>query len=196
MPKPQIPTVLMEMLQAHSLNSTTLLDRILWIDGDSTVKPPFIIETITKGNTVKNLYVDEVTKDIKQFNINVTSKYRIYIKEELHSLNFDWNIPNEYKKIDVVDYIANMLEPQICDLVDRNAREERIALELQMFKQLGLFDTIKALIYIINTFIEKDIVWGVGRGSSVSSYLLYVIGVHDVDSFHYNLDITEFLRTT
>jgi len=184
------------MLQAHSHNSTTLSDRILWIDGDSTVKPPFIIETVTKGNTVKNLYVDEVTKDIKQFNLNVTSKNRIRIKEELQPLNFDWDIPDEYKTIDLVDYIAGILEPQVADLADRGAREERIASELILFNKMGLFDTIKVLIYIINTFIEKDIVWGVGRGSSVSSYLLYVIGVHDVDSFHYNLDITEFLRTT
>ena len=35
---------------------------------------------------------------------------------------------------------------------------------------------------------------GVGRGSSVASYILYLIGVHRIDSIKYNLDWKEFLR--
>jgi len=41
---------------------------------------------------------------------------------------------------------------------------------------------------------KNNLVWGVGRGSSVSSYLLYLIGVHKVDSYKYRLDIKEFLK--
>jgi DNA polymerase III alpha subunit len=41
---------------------------------------------------------------------------------------------------------------------------------------------------------ENDIVWGVGRGSSVASYTLYLIGVHKIDSIKYELDINEFLK--
>jgi DNA polymerase III alpha subunit len=37
-------------------------------------------------------------------------------------------------------------------------------------------------------------VWGVGRGSSVASYVLFLIGVHRIDSMKYNLDYKEFLR--
>ena len=48
--------------------------------------------------------------------------------------------------------------------------------------------------YIIDTLRENNIVWGVGRGSSVSSYMLYLIGVHKVDSIKYNLNINEFIR--
>jgi DNA polymerase III alpha subunit len=40
----------------------------------------------------------------------------------------------------------------------------------------------------------NNIIWGVGRGSSVASYVLYLLEVHRVDSMYYNLDIREFLR--
>jgi DNA polymerase III alpha subunit len=38
------------------------------------------------------------------------------------------------------------------------------------------------------------VLWGVGRGSSVASYCLYILGVHKVDSIKYELDIHEFLK--
>ena len=50
------------------------------------------------------------------------------------------------------------------------------------------------LIYIIETMRKHELVWGVGRGSSVASYVLYLLGVRKVDSLKYNLDIKEFLK--
>jgi DNA polymerase III alpha subunit len=47
---------------------------------------------------------------------------------------------------------------------------------------------------MVDTFREEKIVWGVGRGSSVASYVLYLLGVHKVDSLKYNLNVDEFLR--
>ena len=55
----------------------------------------------------------------------------------------------------------------------------------------NLFPVLKVLIYIIDTMRKNNLVWGIGRGSSVASYVLYLIGVHKVDS-KYNLDIKEF----
>jgi DNA polymerase III alpha subunit len=37
-------------------------------------------------------------------------------------------------------------------------------------------------------------IWGVGRGSSVASNVLYLLGVHRIDSMFYELDSREFLR--
>jgi DNA polymerase III alpha subunit len=53
---------------------------------------------------------------------------------------------------------------------------------------------LKAMKYLVDTFRENNIVWGVGRGSSVASYALYLIGVHKVDSVKYELPITEFFK--
>jgi len=63
-----------------------------------------------------------------------------------------------------------------------------------MYKERNLFPVLQLLIYIIDTMRKHKLVWGVGRGSSVSSYLLYILGIHKVDSYKYRLDITEFLK--
>ena len=48
--------------------------------------------------------------------------------------------------------------------------------------------------YLVDTMTQNQVIWGVGRGSSVASYVLYKLEVHRIDSLHYNLDVTEFLR--
>ena len=47
---------------------------------------------------------------------------------------------------------------------------------------------------LVDVSKENNIVLGVGRGSSVASYILYLLGIHKVDSLAYNLDIKEFLK--
>jgi DNA polymerase III alpha subunit len=63
-----------------------------------------------------------------------------------------------------------------------------------MFRARNLFPVLQLLIYIVDTMRKHNIVWGVGRGSSVASYCLYLIGVHKIDSLKYNLNIREFLK--
>jgi DNA polymerase III alpha subunit len=48
--------------------------------------------------------------------------------------------------------------------------------------------------YVVDTLRANNVVWGVGRGSSVASYVLFIIGVHKIDSVKYDLDWREFLR--
>ena len=50
------------------------------------------------------------------------------------------------------------------------------------------------LIYFVDTIRANNVVWGVGRGSSVSSFCLFLIGVHKINPLLYNLDYREFLR--
>jgi len=57
-----------------------------------------------------------------------------------------------------------------------------------------LFDLLKFLTYLVDVMRENNIIWGVGRGSSVSSFVLYKLGVHRIDSMYYKLEIDEFLR--
>jgi len=48
--------------------------------------------------------------------------------------------------------------------------------------------------YVVDTLRSNSIVWGVGRGSSVASYVLFIIGVHKIDSVKYKLAINEFFK--
>ena len=73
-------------------------------------------------------------------------------------------------------------------------QRKRVDEELTLFIQHGMFDLLFYLKYLVDTMRQNNIVWGVGRGSSVASYVLYLIGVHKIDSIKYDLDIKEFLK--
>jgi DNA polymerase III alpha subunit len=66
--------------------------------------------------------------------------------------------------------------------------------ELILYQERNLFDLLRFLKYLIDTLKKNKIVWGVGRGSSVASYVLYLLGVHKINSLYYDLDIKEFLK--
>jgi DNA polymerase III alpha subunit len=63
-----------------------------------------------------------------------------------------------------------------------------------MFQERNLFDLLRYLKYLVDTLRANNMIWGVGRGSSVASYVLYLLGVHRIDSMFYDLDAREFLR--
>jgi DNA polymerase III alpha subunit len=104
----------------------------------------------------------------------------------------DFNIPQHYKDIDVEEYIISLIPES--KGVGSNPATARVEMELAQYKARNLFPVLQLLIYIIDTLRMNDVVWGVGRGSSVASYVLYLLGVHKVDSLKYNLDIREFLK--
>jgi DNA polymerase-3 subunit alpha len=95
-------------------------------------------------------------------------------------------MPEKYFKMDVAKYIL--------DLCTTQEQLQRVGDELMLFLEKDLFEVLKLLIYISDTAKKNNIVLGVGRGSSVSSYVLYLIGIHKVDSMLYDLDIKEFLK--
>lgn len=136
----------------------------------------------------QNIQDTEFVSDVvEQFNSNATELDLEYISDHI-DYNTDFLIPQHYKEIDVEEYIrarARMEAPDIAARVEH---------ELALFKARNLYPVLQLMIYIVDTMRKYDIVWGVGRGSSVASYCLYLIGVHKIDSIKYNLDIKEFLK--
>ena len=57
-----------------------------------------------------------------------------------------------------------------------------------------MIPVLKTMKYVVDTLRANNVVWGVGRGSSVSSYVLFIIGVHKIDSVKYKLPINEFFK--
>ncbi len=100
----------------------------------------------------------------------------------------DFAIPQRYKELDVEGFLTSIVEDA------DPGRQARVAEELELFRARNLFPVLQTLIYIVDTMRKHNIVWGIGRGSSVASYCLYLIGVHRIDSYKYNLDIHEFLK--
>jgi DNA polymerase III alpha subunit len=97
-----------------------------------------------------------------------------------------WHMPTQYQDLDIAAYILS--------LCTTDAQLTRVAEELVLFQDQNLFELLKYLKYLTDVIHENRIVCGVGRGSSVASYVLYLLGVHRIDSMRYGLDIREFLR--
>ena len=91
------------------------------------------------------------------------------------------------------DYCPNLVE-MLYGMCSTPEQTDRVSKELELYIQHGMFDLLYYLKYLVDTMRENKIVWGVGRGSSVASYVLYLIGIHKVDSIKYELDIHEFLK--
>ena len=110
----------------------------------------------------------------------------------------NWHMPEEYKQIDLTEYlferVAEHMQIAPCDFVYSSNAWKRTEYELQLFEQRGMYPVLRFLIYLVDVCDKNDVVLGVGRGSSVASYILYLIGVHKVNSLYYDLDIKEFLK--
>jgi hypothetical protein len=108
------------------------------------------------------------------------------VEEFDQTLQKNWHMPKEYKELDIAAYILGLCKEE--------HELQRVGEELILYQERDLFDLLRYLKYLIDTLRKNNIVWGVGRGSSVASYVLFLIGVHKIDSLYYELSIDEFLK--
>ena len=184
----------MVLTKAALVYNTQLANRVLWYDGQSAFDPDQILELIERYD-VK--HVVREADIIHTYNRNVPKSQEITVKASCDPLTVDWNIPTEYKTLDMLSYLADRHATITASLspAEATARELRLVSELVKYQTFGLVDVLRTITWVINTLTDDHVVWGVGRGSSVSSYVLYVLGVHDVDSYAYDLDIDDFLHS-
>lgn len=97
-----------------------------------------------------------------------------------------WHMPEEYKQLDIAAYVLG--------LCNTEAELQRVGEELLLYQERDLFNLLRYLKYLVDVMTVNQVIWGVGRGSSVASYVLYKMGVHRIDSMYYDLDPSEFLR--
>lgn len=175
------------------LYSTELQGRRLWFDGDSTFNVDNILFAMQKHEV---RYVNEITPQVVAYNRNVLPNERLTVKTECKPLTRYWTIPDDYKTMDMIECVFDRHDEMVGRFPEheRTAREQRLAEEMCKYQEFGFNDVLRAITYVINTLTDHKQIWGVGRGSSVSSYVLFVLGVHDVDSFKYELDIDDFLH--
>lgn len=130
-----------------------------------------IINTLDSENFPKLELYNHIDNSIENFDI----EHQTY-----------WFMPDKYKNLDIVEYLLTLCSTDI--------ELERIGVELVLYQERNLFDLLRYLKYLVDTMRENNIVWGVGRGSSVASYVLFLLGVHKIDSIKYELPISEFLK--
>ena len=163
-------------------------------------------QTYTTSNELCDLLYKNPTLDISLFQVEDSIEYNRSVAElhaeldlldSYHSISqtveeFDrvlqtnWRMPKEYKELDIAAYVLGLCKEE--------HELQRVGEELILYQERDLFDLLRYLKYLIDTLRKNNIVWGVGRGSSVASYVLFLIGVHKIDSLYYNLNIDEFLK--
>ena len=99
----------------------------------------------------------------------------------------NWLMPDEYKTLDIEAWLFEQSPPW-------DPEHTRVTEELNAYKERNMLNLLRWLKYFVDTCSKEGVVWGIGRGSSVASYILFLIGVHNIDSIKYNLDWREFLR--
>jgi len=135
---------------------------------------------------------DEIEKFNSAMEAQGLSPLQKYIPLDVDQKTFDgvcqseWFMPDEYKNMNISDYIYGL-----CKTTEERVRVNE---EFNEYYRRGMTDLLRYMVYLVDFMRENEIVWGVGRGSSVASYVLYLIGVHRIDSIKYNLDWREFLR--
>jgi DNA polymerase III alpha subunit len=95
-------------------------------------------------------------------------------------------MPAEYQDLDIAQHIL--------DLCKTDAELQRVGEELLLYQERDLFNLLRYLKYFVDTMRANSVIWGLGRGSSVASYVLYLLEVHKINSMFYDLDIKEFLK--
>jgi len=108
------------------------------------------------------------------------------VEEFDHRCQNNWYMPDKYKELDIAEYVLT--------LCNSDTELQRCGQELMLFQERGLFNLLRYLVYLVDVLKDNCVIWGVGRGSSVASYVLYKLGVHRIDSLYYELDPSEFLR--
>lgn len=165
--------------------------------GNVILSVPTALEAMLRGHTIADSFVDDA-EEVALYNKNATRylntneslfetlSENIPFEEYHKALSECWFMPKEYADLNVEEYIFNKCETE--------EETSRVVAELELYQKNDLFDLLRFLIYLVDYMREHNIVWGVGRGSSVSSYCLYLIGIHKIDSIKYKLSMDEFLR--
>jgi DNA polymerase III alpha subunit len=143
-------------------------------------------------HVIKHATVDKVIKFSDYLEIENIPKLDViqplsFTIEEYDLINQEnWYIPASYKIFDIAQWVLEQCK--------EDYELQRVGEELLLYQERDLFPLLRYCKYLVDTMKEHNVVWGVGRGSSVASYVLYLIGVHRINSLHYDLSIDEFLK--
>ena len=167
------------------------------------------VPTFTNQNLIDMIYTGSIDKchivlcdkndELEQFNKWAKEfgnpELQFYVPIDVDQKTFDnvcqseWFMPDRYKELNVYDYVLSKAKTPCPENV-----QQRIWEELDEYKKRDMHNLLRYMIYLVDFMRENNIVWGVGRGSSVASYVLYLIGIHRIDSIHFDLEWQEFLR--
>lgn len=162
--------------------------------GQNILSEVDIIDLIMRNpeRSVKTTFVEPGIMIDNKLELDDFPNFINYVEQNISLAEFDklnqesWLMPIEFQDLDIIQHVL--------DLCKTDAELQRVGEELLLFQERDMLTLLKYLTYLVETMRKHNIVWGVGRGSSVASYTLYLLGVHKINSMYYGLDISEFLK--
>lgn len=142
--------------------------------------------TIKRALVENEIKFDEVLQLENAPELIQYNKLNMTVEQFDNQLQSNWLMPDQYKTMDIAQYVLNQCQGE--------AELQRAGEELLLFQERDMFVLLRYLKYLVDTMRENNIVWGVGRGSSVASFVLFLLGIHRINSLYYDLSIDEFLK--
>ncbi len=176
---------------------TELKSRVLWFDGTNEVDAELVPQLIALGVPISKIVVPQQNEDVALFN-SLSDEVIALEKKKNDVLDLTWNVPSKFIELNLNEYVEEQLIEflYVCE-ISQEKREEyrkRTSAELQEIQVRGLENLFKTLVYVIARFNETGTIWGVGRGSSCASLVLYLIGLHKVDPIKFGIPMSEFFH--
>lgn len=169
-----------------------LKNRVLDKQGNIVYFPDALIELLYKDVDINDVYFTEDNDDVKLFNQYAfenfdNKKFENPTKlKTLEERKHDWFYPKSYDEINLEDYFLN--------LCNNDEEKNRVKTEVNMFVERDMEKFLRFCIFFSDEMKKNNWVVGVGRGSSVASFCLYLLKIHLVNPLKYNLNIKEFLK--
>jgi len=170
---------------------------------DGTVEahdPEKTHELLLLGLKPNQISTKLVTDDIKQHNQLVDEEdEKIHISKDNEEVEssftpFDYQIPEKYLLIDLREYVLKKLKALPLSATELLVAQNRVDRELEEIEKRKIELLFKTIIYIVDVFEERQVVFGVGRGSSCACYILYLLGLNLVNPLKYNIPVEEFFH--
>lgn len=168
-------------------------DRQLLDDGTVILRERAAVEALYAGRDITAAYL-EPSDDVAQHNHTVrmldSSLDQLLTAEgprlESQDWYHAWLTPEPYASIDMTEFCVSRCSSE--------AELERACEELLLFAERDMLPVLRHLVWMADDLRERGVFWGVGRGSSVSSFVLYLIGINRINPLRFDLDIREFLK--
>ena len=167
-------------------------NRVIDKEGNVVYFNEALVEMLYNDNIPETILYSEYDCDVKAFNkLSYENFDDVYFKlpnrlKTMEERKNNWFYPTEYNDIDLTEYFLNLCHTDI--------EKNRVKEELNLYKEKDMEKFLRFCIYLSNKIKENNWVIGVGRGSSCSSYLLFLLQIHLIDSIKYGLNIEEFLK--
>lgn len=166
--------------------------------GQAILDADDLVELLLRNRSIDYFNVDDTDRDIRLFlekQSDILDSTTVLLTKSNEDLSFDeyhaaasntWTFPKGYQELDVKAWLLLKCKTDI--------ERTRVLSEYDLFEEKDMIMILRLFVYLVDYMRQNKFIWGVGRGSAVSSYILYLIGIHRVDSIKYQLEVSEFLR--